>query len=39
MTIWQIIIYWLISEVLVWGLWWIIAKKTVLEENGDGKWT
>jgi len=22
MTIWQIILYWMISEVLAWGLWW-----------------
>ena len=34
MTIWQILIYWLISEVLAWGLWWIIAKKTVVEKLG-----
>ena len=30
MTIWQILIYWLISEVLAWGIWWIIIKKMVV---------
>ena len=27
--IWQILIYWLISEVLIWGLWWIVVKKAI----------
>ena len=31
MTIWQIIIYWLISEVLVWTVWYFVAKKTIIK--------
>lgn len=32
MTIWQILIYWLISEMLAWGLWWFIMKKLVIDK-------
>ena len=32
MTIWQILIYWLISEMLAWGLWWFIMKKVVIDK-------
>lgn len=39
MTILQIIIYWLISEVLVWTVWYFVAKKTIIERlNTENGW-
>ena len=35
MTIWQIILYWMISELIAWGVWYTITYRTLRAKTKD----